>query len=131
MENFELNKNFDEIKYRLNQLFDKELFTYYNTLSLSYMGSALIDNSGFIPIFEQEKDKMNARIEFRYEPKTKYAVQEAAYKFMSGHSACENSPFNALKIDAYEMGNDYAQILRAGSILVRDYYLEKHPEIKD
>jgi len=37
--------------------------------------------------------------------------------------------FAPIKSYAFNTGNDFGQILRAGAILLRDYYLDKHPEI--
>lgn len=129
MDNFALNTKLDELKFNSNKILDVDVFDCTCPLSLSYIGINLLDGSGFKTIFEEEKDGLNARIEVKYAPKTKYDVQVAAYKFMAGHSTCEHTPFNALKKYAYENGKDYSQILRVGSVLVRDYYLEKHPEI--
>jgi hypothetical protein len=38
-------------------------------------------------------------------------------------------PFQSIKDYAFDSEQDFAQILRAGSILLRDYYLSKHPTI--
>jgi len=131
MDNLYIYKKIDELIRNSNKILDVDVFDCMCPLSLSYIGINLLDGSGFKTIFEEVKDKLNARIEVKYAPKTKYDVQEGAYRFMAGHSTCEHTPFNALKKYAYEKGKDYSQILRAGSILVRDYYLEKHSEIKE
>jgi len=43
----------------------------------------------------------------------------------------EYPPFQPIKKYAFEQGKDFLQILRAGAILLRDFYLKEHPEIKD
>lgn len=60
-------------------------------------------------------------------PLTKYDVQEKARSLMdelTGYPA-----FQPIKTYAFQNGVDFPQILRAGALLLRDYYLSQHPEI--
>lgn len=100
-------------------------------LTLNKQGRFLIKDSGFEEIFETCKDQLVERVRVKWDPETKYDVQDRAQEFMFYHSSDNKSPFVVLKTYAYKNGKDYSKILKAGGILLRDYYLEKHPEIKE
>lgn len=100
-------------------------------LSLTAQGTKLLKASGFKIIFENVKDDLIKRFFEEINPKTMYDTQERARQWMDNLSREDYEPFIPIKSYAFKTGSDYAQILRAGSILLRDYYLEKHPEIKD
>ena len=72
-----------------------------------------------IKIHQQLQDK---------NPMTQYDVQEEARELMD--SLTDYQPFAPIKIYAFEKGQDFRQILRAGAISLRDYYLSTHEKIK-
>ena len=43
----------------------------------------------------------------------------------------EYTAFSPIKTYAFKTGKDFGQILMAGAIILRDYYLSTHLEIKD
>ena len=98
-------------------------------LSLTPFGQEIVKNSGLGEIFEKEKDLLVETLETRYDPGTKYDVQETSRIFMDEKTDYE--PFQPIKKYAYDNAVDFGQILRAGAIPLRDYYLEKHPEIEN
>ena len=119
-----------EFKIHAGKFMDNQLYQKNSLLSLTEMGQKLIKDSGFEDIFNTIKDDLTQEFFTEQNPKTKYDVQEKARGFMDDYSRKEFSHFLPIKTYAYEKGEDYTQILRAGSILLRDYYLEKHPEIE-
>lgn len=115
-----------EFKANTEKIIDKEIYKTKSPLDLTDFGKKLLADSGFNTIFEQEKDNLVTMLE-KKDPKTQYDVQEMARLLMSGF--IDYAPFTPLKTYAFTNGKDFAQILRAGAIPLRDYYLEKHPEI--
>ncbi len=117
-----------EFKVYATKFIDKNLYQAQSALSLTELGKELVEKSGFIKIFSNEKDNLVKMLE-KKNPKTKYDVQEMARELMDelkGYPA-----FSSIKSYAYTSGKDVGQILRAGAILLRDYYLSIHAEIKD
>lgn len=121
----------DEFKNNTTKTLDRTLFKAKSPLSLTDEGQKLLNDSGFKNIFENVKDELIKRFFEEINPKTQYDTQEKARQWMDDLSREDYKPFVPIKSYAFKTGSDYAQILRAGSILLRDYYLEKHPEIKD
>ena len=119
---------FKEFKINAQKFIDSHLFKGSSPLVLTELGSELVQQSGFAIIFETEKDNLAHLLEKKV-PKTKYDTQEMAREMMDDLK--EYSAFTSIKAYAYESGKDFGQILRAGAILLRDYYLTIHPEIKD
>jgi hypothetical protein len=115
-----------EFKANTQKFIDSSIYKSKSPLSLTEFGEKLIKESGFKEIFEKEKGNLAGKL-FGKQPKTKYDVQEKARELMN--ELTEYLPFQPLKEYAFKTGNDYAQILRAGAIPLRDYYLSKHPEI--
>lgn len=115
-----------EFKSNTEKRLDNEIYKTKSPLSLTDFGKKLIEDSGFNNIFEQEKDNLVAMLE-KKNPKTQYDVQEMARLLMS--ELTNYVPFTSIKTYAFTNGKDYAQILRAGAIPLRDYYLQKHPEM--
>jgi len=115
-----------EFKANTEKIIDQQIYKSKSPISLTDFGKQLITESGFNEIFEQEKDNLVTKLEER-NPTTQYDVQEKARLLMS--ELVDYEPFQPLKKYAFEHGKDYAQILRAGAIPLRDYYLEKHTEI--
>jgi hypothetical protein len=111
-----------EIKFIDNQIYKSK-----SPLALTELGIKLIKESGFETIFEAEKDNLCEKLS-NIHPQTRYDVQEKARALMD--ELTQYPPFQTIKSYAFDCGQDFAQILRAGSILLRDYYLSKHPEIK-
>lgn len=122
---------FDEFKNNATKILDKYLFESKSPLSLTEVGKKLLNDSGFIEAFDKVKDELIIRFFDEINPKTKYDTQERARQWMDDLSRADYQPFLPIKSYAFKSGSDYAQILRAGSIMLRDYYLEKHPEIND
>jgi hypothetical protein len=132
LENYNLHTEIailKEFKEHAKKFIDNKLYTAASPLNLSEEGRKLIKDSGFETIFEKVKDELIKKLSESRKSKTKYDVQENSRGFMDDFSREEYEPFLPIKTYAFDHGKDYAQILRAGSILLRDYYLLKHPEI--
>lgn len=115
-----------EFKVQAQKFIDKSIYKSSSPLSLTELGVKLVENSGFVAIFDKEKSNL-AKMLNEKNPTTKYDVQEKARELMD---SLQNYPaFEPLKSYAYNNGQDFGQILRAGAILLRDYYLSIHPEI--
>jgi hypothetical protein len=117
-----------EFKVNAQKFIDKSLYQASSPLSLTVLGKELVEQSGFVNIFEQEKQNLAQMLEIK-QPTTKYDVQEMARELMDDLK--EYPAFASIKSYAYSTGKDFGQILRAGAILLRDYYLSIHPEIKN
>jgi len=115
-----------EFKLSTQKYIDSKIYTSNSPLSLTEYGHKIINESGFNTIFATTKDDLVKKLEIKA-PHTKYDVQEKARELMS--ELIDYPPFKSIKTLAFEKGFDYEQILRAGAILLRDYYFEKHPEI--
>lgn len=100
----------------------------HSPISLTEKGQKVIDDSGFSQIFENIKEDLLNDLE-NQNPRSQYDAQEKA-RMMLG-SMTDDKRFRSVEKWAYENGEDFAQILRAGAIPLRDYYFEKHPEIVD
>lgn len=97
-------------------------------LQLTEEGISLVKESSFEEIFENQKHSLSELL-FNMHPNTKYDVQEMARALMD--NLREYPSFSSIKTYAFNNGKDFGQILRAGSILLRDYYLQIHPEIQN
>ncbi|HTM63728.1 MAG TPA: hypothetical protein VL360_04440 [Gammaproteobacteria bacterium] len=97
-------------------------------LTLTDFGQELVTESGFQKIFQNEKQHLAHLLEEKH-PETKYDTQELARELMDNLRSYP--AFVPIKSYAFNEGKDFGQILRAGSILLRDYYLSIHPEIKN
>jgi hypothetical protein len=117
-----------EFKENAKKFMDSKIYTTHSPLALSEFGKKLIKDSGFETLFPSVRDDLVTKLEIM-NPKTQYDVQEKARALMD--SLTEYPIFSTLKTFAFKNGVDFSQILRAGSILLRDYYLLKHPEIKE
>ena len=73
------------------------------------------------------KDELADKLEDE-NPSSQYDVQEKARRILSW-DMIDDERFEPIKDWAYKNGKDFDQILRLGSIPLRDYYFEKHPEI--
>lgn len=97
---------------------------------LNDRGKKLVEESGFKEIYESIKDELIRKIEEK-KPHFRYDVQGASILVLYELRAIDYEPFNRIKTYCFNNGVEYSEVLSAGSILLRDYYLEKHPEIKD
>ena len=125
-----LRSDVDTLKeFRVNaqKFIDKNLYSAKSPLQLSEIGKKMVEESGFSQIFSQCKDDLALLLE-KKDPKTQYDVQEKARSLMD--ELGEYPAFQPIKTYAFKSGNDFLQILRAGSILLRDYYFVRHPEIQ-
>jgi hypothetical protein len=116
-----------EFKVQAQKFIDKSIYKASSSLSLTELGQELVEKSGFLQIFEKEKDNLVILLA-KKNPSTKYDTQEMARELMDNLK--EYPAFTPIKSYAYTNGKDLGQILRAGAILLRDYYLSVHPEIK-
>ncbi|MBY0462658.1 MAG: hypothetical protein K2Q34_05720 [Alphaproteobacteria bacterium] len=98
-------------------------------LGLTTYDSEKLHKSGLTNIFQQIKDDLVVRLEKKYSPKTKYDTQIWAMAIMN--EAIDEEKFNSFKKYLFENGKSWEQFLTPASILLRDYYLEKHKEITD
>lgn len=112
-----------EFKTNAQKFIDKNLYKDQSPLSLTEFGESLVTESGFLGIFPSVRDDLVRMLELE-NPTTQYDVQEMARGLMD--NLTDYAAFQSLKSYAFEHGKDYQQILRAGAILLRDYYLEKH-----
>jgi hypothetical protein len=117
-----------EFKTNAQKFIDKELYKSKSPLTLTDLGLKLVRDSGFERVFDSEKDNLASMLAER-QPDTQYDVQEKARAVMD--ELTEYTAFESIKTFAFKNGQDLGQILRAGAILLRDYYLDKHPEIKE
>jgi hypothetical protein len=115
-----------EFKTQAQKFIDKNIYKDQSPLSLTEFGQKLVDDSGFREIFGKVKDNLVEMLEVQH-PDTQYDVQEKARALMDG--LADYQPFAPIKDYAFKHGKDLNQILRAGAILLRDYYFEKHPEV--
>ena len=123
---------FNEFKRNTQKYIDNQIYEKKSPLQLTLLGKELIEKSGFKEIFEQTKNDLSNMLEKKINDKklkTKYDIQEEARDLMD--SLVEYPSFSSIKKYAFDNGQDMAQILRAGSILLRDYYFSIHPEIKN
>lgn len=101
----------------------------HSPLALTEAGESLVEESGFMAIFNVIKDELVEKLE-NDKPISQYDVQEKARKLLSW-DMIDDDRFSPVSDWAYKNGKDLGQILRLGGIPLRDYYFEKHPEIKD
>ena len=116
-----------EFKVYAQKFIDSKIYESKSPLTLTEYGQKLVDDSGFNEIFEEVKDDIVQKLEAE-ELLTPYDVQEQARALMG--ELDDYSAFEPLKKYAFDNGVDYKQILRAGAIPLRDYYLEQHKEIQ-
>lgn len=117
-----------EFKIQAQKFIDQNIYSNRSPLSLTDYGKSLVNDSGFREIFENTKDDLVTMLEQQH-PTSQYDAQEKARALMDGLT--EYAPFELIKKYAFEHGADLGQILRAGALLLRDYYFTKHPEIVD
>jgi len=117
-----------EFKIQAQKFMDRTIYKDQSPLSLTEFGEKLIKESGLKKIFEDVKDDLVEKLE-EMDPLSQYDVQEKARALMDSLDGYE--PFRQVEKYAYDHGKDLNQILRAGAILLRDYYFKKHPEIVD
>ena len=115
-----------EFKTQAQKFMDKNIYKDQSPLSLTDFGNQLVDESGFRGIFDTVKDDLVTMLEAQ-SPTGQYDVQEKARALMDSLDTYE--AFQPIKTYAFDHGKDFNQILRAGGILLRDYYFEKHPEV--
>lgn len=99
----------------------------HSPLALTTGGKKLVEDSGFMILFDKIKDELADKLEDEG-PSSQYDVQEKARRILSW-DMIDDERFEPIKDWAYKNGKDFDQILRLGSIPLRDYYFEKHPEI--
>jgi hypothetical protein len=117
-----------EFKVNAQKFMDSKIYQSGSPLKLTDFGQKLVEESGFVTIFGEVRDDLVMKLEEK-KPLTQYDVQEIARALMD--ELTKYSAFQPLKTYAFKNGKDYQQILRAGAILLRDYYLEKHPKINE
>lgn len=117
-----------EFKVNAQKFIDKSLYESKSPLSLTAFGKKLVVESGFESIFPSVRDDLVAKLALKT-PNTKYDAQEKSRELMD--ELKEYPAFAPIKTYAFKNGLDFGQILRAGAILVRDYYFSMHPEIKE
>lgn len=100
-----------------------------NPIELKESGKELLEMSGFNKIFIEIKDGLIEKIKEK-NPKNEYQIQRAAKTLMI--SLINNPRFESLQDYVYKNPEVSVElILWVGAIPLRDYYLEKHPEIKE
>lgn len=91
-------------------------------ISLTDYGKKLLEESGFYPIFNQNRDKLIQIVKDK-NPKTKYDAQEFSREMIL--SLKDDPMFAPLKQYAFKEGASFEQILRAGAIPLRDAVIER------
>ena len=117
-----------EFKVSTQKFIDSKLYTAQSPLGLSDFGKKLTDESGLTDIFKDVRDDLVVKLN-ALGPTTQYDVQEKARALLD--DLTDYAPFKPVAKYAFDHGIDLSQILRAGAILLRDYYFEKHPEVID
>lgn len=117
-----------EFKTQAQKFIDRSIYKDQSPLSLTDFGEELVNDSGLKDVFDDVKDDLTEMLE-EMEPTSQYDTQEKARALMDNLAGYE--PFRRVEKYAYDHGKDLNQILRAGAILLRDYYFEKHPEVID
>lgn len=117
-----------EFKTQAQKFIDRSIYKDQSPLSLTDFGEELVNDSGLKVVFDDVKDDLAEMLQ-EMEPVSQYDVQEKARALMDNLAGYE--PFKRVEKYAYDHGKDLNQILRAGAILLRDYYFDKHPEIVD
>ncbi len=115
-----------EFKIQAQKFMDRSIYKDQSPLSLTDFGEELVNESGLRDVFNEVKDDLAGMLE-EMEPTSQYDVQEKGRALMDSLAGYE--PFRRVEKYAFDHGKDLNQILRAGAILLRDYYFEKHPEI--
>jgi len=115
-----------EFKTQAQKFIDRSIYKDQSPLSLTDFGEKLVNESGLHDIFNDVKDDLVEMLE-EMEPSSQYDTQEKARALMDNLAGYE--PFKRVEKYAFDHGKDLNQILRAGAILLRDYYFEKHPEV--
>ena len=115
-----------EFKIQAQKFIDRSIYKDQSPLSLTDFGEELVNGSGLRDVFNEVKDDLVGMLE-DMEPASQYDTQEKARALMDNLAGYE--PFKRVEKYAFDHGKDLNQILRAGAILLRDYYFEKHPEI--
>lgn len=103
---------------------DSKIYAEKSPLSLTDLGNELLEESGLKTILEEE-DVQQHLLQMLEEknPETRYDAQEMARSLMDSLTKYEK--FKHIKEYAFDHGKDFQQILRAGSIPLRDLYIEK------
>ncbi|HVF73693.1 MAG TPA: hypothetical protein VM938_01485 [Acidimicrobiales bacterium] len=115
-----------EFKLNTQKFIDSKIYQQGSPLNLTDYGQKLVAESGFAQIFPSVRDELVLMLE-KQSPTSQYDVQEKARALMDGLTGYE--PFKPIEQYAFNSGSDFGQILRAGAILLRDYYFERHPEL--
>lgn len=129
-----VKEGFKDVKGRLTTLEDNTdgmSLKPGSPLKLTPLGEKLVLESGFKEIFEKTKESLATQLHKEYNPLTKYRVQEDARNLLSKISDEERQEFLPVQSYAYQEGQSFGKIMRTGSVLLRDYYLSIHPEIKE
>lgn len=113
-----------EFKKNTEKFIDHSLYGGNSPLSLTDDGERLVRDSGLKDTLSNESVQSDL-LEMLKEknPETRYDIQEMAREMMDGLS--EHDYFKSVKEYAFENGKDVRQILRAGSIMLRDEYIKK------
>ncbi|HET6747563.1 MAG TPA: hypothetical protein VFH06_05650 [Candidatus Saccharimonadales bacterium] len=117
-----------EFKTQAQKFIDRSIYKDQSPLSLTDFGEKLVNESGLKEVFDDVKDDLVEMLE-EMEPSSQYDTQEKARALMDNLAGYE--PFKRVEKYAFDHGKDLNQILRAGAIMLRDYYFKKHPEIVD
>jgi uncharacterized protein YihD (DUF1040 family) len=117
-----------EFKTQAQKFIDRSIYKDQSPLSLTDFGEKLVNESGLGDVFDDVKDDLVEMLE-EMEPSSQYDAQEKARALMDNLAGYE--PFKRVEKYAFDHGKDLNQILRAGAIMLRDYYFKKHPELVD
>lgn len=105
-----------------------QIFVGKSPLGLTIYAETLLKDVEFQEFFKTVREKLVEKLDLM-QLKTRYDVQEKSKELLQ--QVQNEDIFIPLKTKAYDKGKNYDHIMQAGSIPLRDYYLEQHPEIKD
>lgn len=132
-----MNKSIDALKRNVkvicdhlvskNDGFDHTLLINYSPLKLKPEAVALLENIGFIDMFNQHSQDFLDLIDSE-QPKNKFDVELQSTKAVL--ILFEKDYFNQVKNYLYNHPNvEYRKFAQVLGVYVRDQYLEKHPDI--
>lgn len=114
----EMQDTFERMGYPM-----KRIIQATSPLNLTEYGKQLVEESGFTKILQYKKDLILGWIKER-NPKTQYDAQEFSREVLLMHK--DDVVFKLLKDYTYQHGEtSLEQILRAGSIVVRDEIIKE------
>ena len=122
-----LDKRITRLEDNWDEKLKNEMIQKKSPLSLTPYAERVLQEIKFDRIFLKIKDDLLKELE-DCKLRTAYDVQEMA-RFIVRRKR-DDVLFDELKTEVYKSGNNLDEVIAAIFIPLRDYYLERHPEIK-